>query len=409
LASMAYTGSPRHNSARMAQPCKRGRRFCSTNCNNSQRGSARLQALQPKDLLAVGAREGRDYSREVQLEKRWRGAGSGPLERFLGEIADLRVEQADGFQGRSFFPMLASRIDDQRWDVALLKHAAATESSLNTSMKNPARYSEWIEATRQIDGGPYDKAVAWQALSILVRRDMNRDQLSFDFDALPTAGLVERSTTGVRAAAELFVCNDTKAPLYFGSEKLALLSSANVDQFLELAGDLFEEAISARLLRKSEQEITAKRQEEILSDAAKRRWREIPRGSVRGHATLRFLEGMAEMCVSETYRPTAPYAPGVTGIGIAMDDRDTLVSERRATGLYTELIEVLSSCVALNLLEPWLDQRNKGQRWLVLYLNRLLCLRHSLPLGYGGWRPQKLSTLLTWVSGAPSGKDETLL
>jgi hypothetical protein len=48
-------------------------------------------------------------------------------------------------------------------------------------------------------------------------------------------------------------------------------------------------------------------------------------------------------------------------------------------------------------LEPRLDHKNKGERWLVLYLNRLLCLRFGLPLGYGGWRPRRLNQLGAWI------------
>ncbi|MEQ1607882.1 MAG: hypothetical protein ABL956_02765 [Hyphomonadaceae bacterium] len=371
--------------------------------------SERLQALQANDLLADGVREGRDYNREVRLEQRWRGAGAGRLERFLGEIADLRVEQADGFQGRSFFPMLSSERTLEKWVGPLEKFIESADASLKSSTKNAPRYQEWIDATRSNSGDAFERAVGWQMLSILVRRDLARDQMSFDFDALPTSGLIDRNSPSVRSAAELVVCKEARTPFYFGPEKLTQLSSANADQFLELAGDLFEDAISARLLRKSDQELTAERQQEILEEAAKRHWRDIPRGSVRGHATLRFLESMADMCVAETFRPTAPYAPGVTGIGIAMDDRDVLVGDRPGGGVYAELTEVLSSCVAQNILEPWLDQRAKGQRWLVLYFNRLLCLHHFLPLGYGGWRPQKLSTLMTWVGGGALGKDETLI
>jgi hypothetical protein len=105
------------------------------------------------------------------------------------------------------------------------------------------------------------------------------------------------------------------------------------------------------------------------------------------------------MCIQETHRDTAPYAPGVTGIGFPMSDRDLIIGEGGGKKMLQELREVLGSCVAQNLLEPRLDHANKGQRWLVLYFNRLLCVHHDLPLGYGGWRPQKLQTLTKWLTG----------
>jgi len=366
----------------------------------------RLQALQPNDLLAVGVREGRDYQREIRLEERWRGAAGSSLQRFLGEIADLRVDQADGFQGRSFFPLLASERRLDKWAEALKADSDASEASIVALASESNRYDEWIKSTRSLDADPLARSVAWRTLQILIHRDLAREQSSFDFDALQQSELEGRATNAIQSIAELAVCKDTGVPYYFGPERLAQLSSANVDQFIELAGDLFEEVMSAHLLRRNEQELSAERQQEILIEAARRKWKEIPRGSVRGHAVLRFLESMAQMCSAETYRETAPYAPGVTGIGIMMEDRDLLVGERNGGAAFSDLTEVLSSCVALNILEPWLDRPNKGQRWLVLYFNRLLCVHHRLPLGYGGWRPQKLPILKNWITGAPSSPKE---
>ena len=91
-----------------------------------------------------------------------------------------------------------------------------------------------------------------------------------------------------------------------------------------------------------------------------------------------------------------------------MDDRDLLVGDRAGGATFGELTDVLASCIAQNILEPRLDHLNKGQLWLVLYLNRLLCLHHDLPLGYGGWRPQKLPTLAKWLIGT-SAKEDTLV
>jgi hypothetical protein len=360
----------------------------------------RLQALQADDLLAPGVKQGRDYGAEIRLEDTWRGKGSAPLRRFLGEIADLRVDQAEGFQGARFFGFLATEIEDPKWRQKFAESAAAIEATVRTVSQGTPRYSKWIQSTSSAStGNEGARAIAWQTLKILVERDRNRNQASFDFDALPPESLNEAATQAIQDAAELMVCKAIKAPYYFGPERLAQLSSANVDQFLAVAGDLFDEIMSARLLRRPEHQLSAERQHQIVKSAAELRWKEIPRGAARGHAVLRFLEGLALMCSEETHRDTAPYAPGVTGIGIPMSDRDLIIGERGGKRTMEELREVLASCVAQNLLEPRLDHVNKGQRWLVLYFNRLLCVHHDLPLGYGGWRPQKLQTLAKWLAG----------
>jgi hypothetical protein len=84
-----------------------------------------------------------------------------------------------------------------------------------------------------------------------------------------------------------------------------------------------------------------------------------------------------------------------------MADRDFLLADgSNSSDGAKSLRNVLASCIALNLLEPRLDAKNKGERWLILYLNRLLCLRFGLPLGYGGWRPRKIKPLMEWVGKA---------
>jgi hypothetical protein len=49
-------------------------------------------------------------------------------------------------------------------------------------------------------------------------------------------------------------------------------------------------------------------------------------------------------------------------------------------------------------VEPYLDYKCKGDRWMVLYLNRLLCPKHWLPLQYGGFKEKTLDELFKWSS-----------
>jgi len=263
------------------------------------------------------------------------------------------------------------------------------------------RYVNWIAQTRAKQGAAKEVAIEWRALEILIVRDLARGQKSFDFDQLDQSELEAQTRSQIREAAELFVCREVGLPYYYGRDRLALLSSSNVDQFVEMSGDLFEEILSASLLRRGDRPLSAERQEAILKSVADRRWEAIPRASVHGHAMLRFLERVGEMCEGETFKPSAPYAPGVTGFAISMADREFLVGEgAHKSDSAKALRDVLASCIALNLLEPRLDAKNKGERWLVLYLNRLLCLRFGLPLGYGGWRPRKIKPLTEWVGKA---------
>lgn len=360
----------------------------------------RLEALKEEDLLASGVREGRDYGQEIRLEQRWLKRGLGPYGRFLGQIADLRAHQADGFEDRDFFPTLAEERERATWDGPLEVARQEIEDRLVAGPGRSPRYATWIAQRRELTGTPAEVAINWRTLEILIARDASHAQRAFDFEQLTADELEDQDRANIQAAAEMFLSREYGIPYYFGRERIAALSSANIDQFVDLSGDLFEEIVSATVLRRGDRQLSAERQQAILRAVTDRRWNAIPRGATRGHAVLRFLENMAALCTEETYKPTAPYAPGVTGIGISMADRDRIVASNgvAGSGPLNLVREVLASCVAQNLLEARLDHKNKGDRWLVLYLNRLLCLRFSLPLGYGGWRPRKLSQLSAWIS-----------
>ncbi|HEX8202526.1 MAG TPA: hypothetical protein VF590_18760, partial [Isosphaeraceae bacterium] len=53
--------------------------------------------------------------------------------------------------------------------------------------------------------------------------------------------------------------------------------------------------------------------------------------------------------------------------------------------------------IAHNLIVPDLDYRCKGDVWMVLNLNRLLCVHYDLPLGYGLYKERPVATLCDWL------------
>jgi hypothetical protein len=176
-----------------------------------------------------------------------------------------------------------------------------------------------------------------------------------------------------------------------------MLSSSNADQFVELAGDLFEELTAKTAVRRGGDSIlSAERQHIILKQAAERRWEGIPRRVPRGYEARRFLEALGAFCASQTYRRSAPYPPGVTGFGITMQDRARLIDGGRDGGAFADLRAMLAALVSQNLLEPTLDHKNKGESLIIFNLNRVLCAHFDLPLGYGGWRKRTLKELTEW-------------
>jgi hypothetical protein len=369
----------------------------------------RLEALPAADLLAEGALEDRDYDGEIRLERRWRDRRTAYV-KFVDQIADLRVHEAEGFESRSFFPALAEELDPTRWNPVFEEGCRRIEERLRRRVGTQHRYSQWLAQGAARDGTPRERALAWRELEIYTERDLAKSQTAFDFDALTGEDLGDKESSAVSAAAEIFLSRECKAPVYFGRQKLASLSSSNVDQFVELAGDLFEE-LSAKTAgrRNDDTTLSAERQHEILKEAAERRWQGIPRRFPRGYEARRFLEAVGAFCQSQTFRASAPYPPGVTGFGITMQDRARLTETGRNAKVYADLRPMLAALVSQNLLEPTLDHRNKGENLLVFYMNRLLCAQFDLPLGYGGWRKKSLQELADWMINGAAAVEKSLV
>ena len=116
------------------------------------------------------------------------------------------------------------------------------------------------------------------------------------------------------------------------------------------------------------------------------------------------MAGIAELCKKETWRPNVPITPGVTGVSIQNSERDDLVDAARADdGLERQLVNALASAVAHNALSLRSTNRQRDENRTVFYLNRLICPTFGLPLGFGGYKPRRVSELMDWMKGIPTG------
>lgn len=359
----------------------------------------RFEALSPEELLVSGATTGRDYGRPINLEDFWRSSGnSRQFENAITNIADRRAKSARDVQIGSFDGCLQESLDGTEWQLRFEQVIKIVSQRVQKRVRATKRYEEWLRARDNIEQTQREHAIGWRTLEILIERDIRKAQSSFDF-VLPLEDLEGREVPAVRGAAEFFISQEFNIPYYFGISRLATLSSSNIDQFLAFGGELFEEIVSAALLRRQTL-LTPDRQESILKKVVQQRWEEIPRRILNGRDVQKFLLAIYHCAKWETNRPSAPYAPGVTGIALTMADRDKLIDPkfRSKHPEYNRLTHTLSTCLSHNLLEASLDrsQGQKGKTWMLLYLNRWLCLHFQLPLQYGGWRPQTLDELCMW-------------
>lgn len=365
--------------------------------------SLRKQALGLEDLLTErlgkGVEKGRDYQL-INFEKDIRGF----FRRCVLEISELRVQsvraQIGGLsQAFSDFisdnreEFLLKKLDDQVAQELKNKVLAAAGSELD-------RFKTLINEIEKQSKEPHDLCKRLRLLEILIKREVGKKQRSFVFQEVSKEALYKHeSDKAIVEAAELFLAKDYKFPYYFGALRLMMLSSFNIQQFLIVAGALFEEIMMAiRLDRDRESFLSPERQHAIVRKVAIDFLKDIPTMVHNGGRVFRFINAIGDMCRNETYRPTAPYAPGVTGTAITMYEFDILVKgAKNGDKDLLELYETIESAIAYNILEPEPNYRCKKKEFLVLYLNRLLCVPFGLPLQKGGFREQKLSTLLRWV------------
>jgi hypothetical protein len=363
--------------------------------------SERFEALSPTEILQSIGIEGRDYEL-LELERRaaeLTGRGRSRFEKLVMEIGNLRaVRSLERYEGgdHSFTDLLETDDDD-----LLGSSESEILGKLETATRNLAgsehRYQSWIEIVEQQRG--YLAARSWRELEILIERDRARPNLElFDLPS-PPKEMERLSGADVREAAALFLAREHRIPYYFGPQKLARLASHNIEQYLSISGDLFEEMLSAIMLNRTPR-LSAVRQHNIIRRASERLWREIPRRLPNGHDVQKLLAAIVTMAVQETHRPTAPYAPGVTGTALSMADREQLLEPavREKIRGADALFRALASAIANNILSAELNYSVKGGSFMVLYLNRLLCPRFGLPLNRGGFREKKLREMASWMT-----------
>lgn len=361
----------------------------------------RFEALSSAELLSPGAEKGRDYGSTIEIENFWRSKAD-KFEKLAMKVANRRVEEASDTGIATFGSCLNENLVGEEWDGRFDEITNVVTSRVKAKPGANDRFREWIRQRESIKDTPQQLAIEWRALEILIERELNKKQRGL-FDDLPLdeEELAHRDDSSIANAAELFLAKEFDLPYYYGTERLARLASLNLQQFLGLAGEIFEEAVSAELLRKTVA-LPPQRQHAIMKEMAKQFWEGIPRNVRHGRELRTFLEAVGKFSNAYTYRPTAPNDPGVTGTAIRMSERAQLFFEanqpvgKANTGM-VRLGEMITSALSHNLLVAQLDYSCKKEKWMVLNLNRLLCVHFDLPLGYGLYKERPLKTLIHWL------------
>lgn len=368
----------------------------------------RFEALSDQELLGGVGRDTRDYVLADLDAIAREGAGPrfqrGRYDRVLMDIARRRAATALSTYSQESSEFL-SLLDDDRGD-ALGPHESAVLETLEQRASLVAggdrRYERWLKSAIQEVG--FERAVRLRELEILIHRDQDRQRELFS-EALGEEDVRVRSNPAVREAAALSVANEFHVPYYAGRETIVRLGSHNAEQFLNLCGDLFAEMLVEISLGRRPR-LSFRRQHRVIYEASEKYWTDVARTVPRGRDVQALISEIVAIARFENAKPSAPYPPGVTGTALSMAERAQLldVDYRNRTPGAERLFTTLAAAVAHNVLVVELDYAVKGSRYMVMYLNRLLCPRFGLPVGLGSFREKRLSVMLGWIRKLPASR-----
>lgn len=380
------------------------------------------RVMSDNELIGAG-QQGRDYE-VIELESFSRErtgksqTSSAPVaamtvhryRAMLIEIADKRGSQAVSrmIQGDASFSDFFITDHDENLERRYTEAAEILREELRVEAGESRRYREWLDGVDQHEGRV--GAARLGELKALIARDRNRAQQELFADelVLPSDEIARRGDSSLREAALLAIAHRFKLPYYHGQTAITRLASSNIEQFLELCGDMFAH-LQIRASANKPVELDAAVQDKLVREASDRYWRQLER-LPNGYLVQRLVERIAEIAATEAAKPTIPYPPGVTGTALSMADRQRLIAPTDAARNVgaAQLRAALSSAVAHNVV--WLDPDYsvKGDRWLVIYLNRLLCPRFRMPLTLGGFREKPLRAMAGWFIDVADGQGSLL-
>jgi hypothetical protein len=298
--------------------------------------------------------------------------------------------------------------NDEYLTARLDEVADELRNELRDTVGNERRYEQWLDGLDDLRGR--DGVAQLAEIAVLIERDRGRAQqeLFAESLSLPSEAIAKRGDSSLREAAFLGVSNRLKLPYYHGTNAITRLASSNIEQFLELCGDLYAH-LQVRASANKPVVLDAVTQDRIVRDASSRYWNQLDR-LPDGPLVQRLVQRIADLAAIEAAKPTIPYPPGVTGTAMSMQDRQRIIdrAERVRIPGSEELRRALTSAIAHNVvwIEP--DYSVKGDRWMVIYLNRLLCPRFRMPLTLGAFRERKLRAMADWFVDVASSQGTLL-
>ena len=357
----------------------------------------RLRALQPEELISD---EAVTTGREEHKPMRFDGSSPKHIEKWVLDVGDRRAKRAQ-WDVSSFAACLADSLEVE-FDEAHLTSIASAEREAAHRLGRPhgSLYIDWLAKTDDAVASlqPFDSAVRWSQLQILMQRRIRRIQAEFNFGPLQPID-VKQAATGTLEPAMILMSQRHRLPYLYGATTIAKLSSANVEQFLQLSAILFERLINSGNLRRGHLDpLVPSEQHRLIMIQSRSYIRGLRTTLPYGEHVSNLIVAIATLCREESLKPNVPITPGVTGVSLQVSERDKLVKAALSSDDHAvQLLNALSSAIAHNALTLTNTDRQRDEDRIILYLNRLVCPAFDLPLGFGGYKPKKLADLSQWI------------
>jgi hypothetical protein len=231
--------------------------------------------------------------------------------------------------------------------------------------------------------------VAAAVYRILVTRELKRvpqhDMFGAD-EELQTTGepTGEAKRAGVVAGAEVQLLHQFGRPFYYGFDRVADCSNANIEQFIGLAGTLVE-MIEAKIVRGKEPLLDPREQHNALMKRAQetmRNWNFPHTESVK-----KLVGFIAERCVARTLEANAPLDEGANAFGVPQSEMDRLGETA------PDLAAVVHYALAYNALSLRENYECKKREWCLFELGGVPLIANMLPLAKGGFCEGRIADL----------------
>ena len=367
----------------------------------------RYRALEAPQLISEAVRTNREELTAAQFET----LGPARIESWLLDVGDRRGKQAQ-LSVPSFSACVEDSLEAEFSNSQLVAVAQSERDNAYQLAKPHGKlYDAWLAQTASNVSqlSPIEQAIQWAQLQIAMERRIRKIQREFTFESLSP---VEVNTPGTdtREPATMFVSERNHLPFFYGARPVAHLASANVEQFLSLSGELFDMLLNTgKLGRRHLRPLSPTEQHRLIVARSRAYIDDIRSTLPYGRDVHNLVIAIGELCREESWRPNVPITPGVTGFSIRLSERNALVEAAKSSdGAEKRLLNALASAVAHNVLSIRITERNRDEDRARFYLNRLICPAFDLPLGYGGYKQQKLSDLYEWVGSGIASRQHRL-